>query len=406
MDHPSAGQSQMQESAVASLGKRLFSDVSLVFSAHHARVSLAGRQTLNAKYLFSQVTKSWWVFVILSAVGAGAAFTAVTFFPSAQNPAYYEGKVEGFLVTQEEAAYGEGELLRSVSYASSATVYLPPNSSTTSRASFLREMSHSDAFVAGASTTMGVNPQVFPQLFSVEKTDSSDILTIRAWGKNKNRSEQYLEAGLKELEALDQTYFSESFGGILVLEEKSSNPVFQMSPGPEEAHRLVFRFIESAPTSLTTRESFPVFHETSTFLPSLEAFLLPALSREERAILEADSLTQPLEFSISESGLVVGLVRQGSLLAAQDWLEILKREFLNSPDIYSHDGNFQATVLFGSADEPVLVGQVQSVNPILITTASGLIFGLVGAGILVAFRVSRQHPAAVERVAEVGLPGH
>ena len=192
----------------------------------------------------------------------------------------------------------------------------------------------------------------------------------------------------------------------MVLEEKSSNPVFQISPGPEEAQRWVFRFIEDPRTSLTTRESFGVFPETSTFLPSLEAFLLPALSREERAILEADSLTQPLEFSISESGLVVGLVRQGSLLAAQDWLEILKREFLNSPDIYSHDGNFQATVLFGSADEPVLVGQVQSVNPILITTASGLIFGLVGAGILVAFRVSRQHPAAVERVAEVGLPGH
>ena len=265
-------------------------------------------------------------------------------------------------------------------------------------------MSHSDDFMADASTTMGVNPQVFLQLFSVEETNSSDILTIRAWGENKNRSKEYLEAGLKELEALDRKYFSESSGEILVLEEKSSKPVFQISPGSEEAQRWVFRFIEDARRSLTTREGFGVFPETSSFLHSLEAFLLPAVSREERTMLEADLLIQPLEFSISESGLVVGLVRQGSILAAQDRLQILKREFLNAPEIYSHDGNFQATVLFWSAEEPVLVGQVQSVNPILITTASGLIFGLVGAGILLRSRVSRQHRATVAgtRVASRG----
>ena len=342
------------------------------------------------RFFSFQLLKSWWVFTLLTLLGGGASYVAATFFLVPEPQASYQGKVEGRLVTEEEVTHAELDLRRGGSFTSRSTLFVPADPRSASRSSVLRELATRDSFYESIGLSLDMNTQAVREGLRVSAAGSADFLTIEAWGRSARESEDLRAMGIETLETLDDYFFPDAQYDVVSFGEHASPPVLKVASREEERQSQIFSLIVDRRASRLIANLTQRADENSALTTAISGYFGTLLPRKVESPSGSLAAVKPPDFSVSREGVVVGLVRHHDEDVAQVLVQNLRSAFIAAPTISTVRDEFQTKILFFRAEEPVLVGQPETVSPAAVTAANGALFGFLAAFALVSLKISRE----------------
>lgn len=329
------------------------------------------------KILLIALRRFWLLLVLGGLAGAGLGLSATTVFLEPPAPPLWEARIESLVLSQDEAKLLGSRYLRDSSVKAEVRWFFPPDVAAGSQARTVGALLVSDSSIQRLAEYLSITSAELEARVSIDEAGSPSLLQITVWGATRAQSERLVAAVSSEFENLNTEYFPvKSPPRLLGINYKL--PLLSTKLSADE----LMEWRHYSVSQLGVRED-PLRSELESIRQdALEIYF--GLSESESADVFEDPAADPPVVSVSIQSLdrLESIVQHSSkegVLGGQKTL-IAALEAAGQLESPYQD---TSAVLVVSVDAPYQVLAGPSVDRSIVIIASGVLVGLLIAGLFV-----------------------
>jgi len=328
--------------------------------------------------IFLVALRRFWLLLLLSGLaGGGLGISAATVFLGPPTPPLWEARTDSIVLTQDEAKLLGSRYLRDSSFRAEAQWFFPADSAVGSRATTVGALLVLDPSIQQMAEDLAISSTELEARVGVDETGSPSLLQVTVWGATREQSEQLVDAISSEVENLHTEYFPADSPPSLL-------SVTYELPSLSRQHTAdeLMQWRRSVVPGLSDRQDHVPSGLESIRQDALA--LYSAFNESESVGIFGSPATAPPEVSISTQSLdrLESKVQHSSQEGVLSGQKTLVAAFEAAGQLESPYQETSAVVVL-SVGEPYQVLSGPSIDRSVVIIASGVLLGLLIAGLFV-----------------------